>query len=101
MKKIMNAMAAIAAAVLIVVLGSLVTVASATAAPAKIPGDFGPPRGKPIQAILTSPPNVPPPIKRNYPAKVIVELAFIIFFILGSELLKSETLRYGVADGQY
>ena len=77
MKKIMNAMAAIAAAVLIVVLGSLVTVASATAAPAKIPGDFGPPRGKPIQAILTSPPNVPPPIKRNYPAKVIVELEVI------------------------
>ncbi len=77
MKKMMNAMAAIAAAVLIVVLGSLVTVASATAAPAKIPGDFGPPRGKPIQAILTSPPNVPPPIKRNYPAKVIVELEVI------------------------
>lgn len=37
-------------------------------------GDFGPPQGKPINAVLTSPPNVPPPVNRNYPAKVIVEL---------------------------
>jgi nitrite reductase (NO-forming) len=37
-------------------------------------GDFGPPQGEPIQAVLTSPPHVPPPIKRDYPAKVIVEL---------------------------
>ena len=37
-------------------------------------GDFGPPQGEPIHAVLTSPPNVPPPTKRNYPAKVIVEL---------------------------
>jgi nitrite reductase (NO-forming) len=40
-------------------------------------GDFGPPRGEPIHAVLTSPPNVPPPIHRNYPAKVIVELEVI------------------------
>jgi nitrite reductase (NO-forming) len=37
-------------------------------------GDFGPPKGEPIKATLTNPPNVPPPIKRNYPAKVIVDL---------------------------
>ncbi|WP_027079342.1 copper-containing nitrite reductase [Luteimonas mephitis] len=37
-------------------------------------GDFGPPQGKPIEAILTSPPHVPPPTGRDYPAKVIVEL---------------------------
>ena len=45
--------------------------------PAKIPGDFGPPQGKPIQAVLTSPPFVPPPTNRNYPAKVIVNLEVI------------------------
>ncbi|MGB8327142.1 MAG: copper-containing nitrite reductase [Steroidobacteraceae bacterium] len=37
-------------------------------------GDFGPPQGEPIHAVLTKPPEVPPPITRNYPAKVIVEL---------------------------
>ncbi|HVN42928.1 MAG TPA: copper-containing nitrite reductase [Steroidobacteraceae bacterium] len=36
--------------------------------------DISPPRGAPIKAVLTSPPNVPPPVNRNYPAKVIVEL---------------------------
>jgi nitrite reductase (NO-forming) len=46
-------------------------------APKRPPGDFGPPRGEPIHAVLTSPPNVPPPIHRNYPAKVIVELEVI------------------------
>ncbi|EIL97745.1 major anaerobically induced outer membrane transmembrane protein, partial [Rhodanobacter thiooxydans LCS2] len=35
-----------------------------------IRGDFGPPQGEPIKAVLTSPPHVPPPIHRNYPAKV-------------------------------
>ncbi|MBR7793698.1 nitrite reductase, copper-containing [Undibacterium sp. FT147W] len=44
---------------------------------AKSAGDFGAPQGMPIQAILTSPPNVPPPIKRKYPAKVIVNLEVI------------------------
>ena len=38
------------------------------------PGDFGPPRGEVIHAILTSPPAVPPPIHRSHPARVIVEL---------------------------
>ena len=37
-------------------------------------GDFGPPQGQPIEAVLTSPPNVPPPTGRTAPAKVIVSL---------------------------
>ena len=37
-------------------------------------GDFGPPQGEPIKAVLTSPPNVPPPTNRTTPAKVIVDL---------------------------
>jgi nitrite reductase (NO-forming) len=37
-------------------------------------GDFGPPQGEPVHAVLTSPPNVPPPTQRNSPAKVIVDL---------------------------
>lgn len=52
----------------------------AAAAPSpkvKDPGDLGPPQGAPIQAVLTSPPFVPPPIKRKYPAKVIVNLEVV------------------------
>jgi nitrite reductase (NO-forming) len=37
-------------------------------------GDFGPPQGEPINAVLTDPPMVPPPTGRHAPAKVIVEL---------------------------
>ncbi len=37
-------------------------------------GDFGPPQGEPIEAVLTSPPHVPPPVNRDHPAKVIVNL---------------------------
>jgi nitrite reductase (NO-forming) len=37
-------------------------------------GDLGPPQGEPIKAVLTSPPHVPPPVNRNHPAKVVVEL---------------------------
>jgi nitrite reductase (NO-forming) len=37
-------------------------------------GDFGPPQGEPIKAVLASPPQVPPPVNRKFPAKVIVEL---------------------------
>ncbi len=37
-------------------------------------GDFGPPQGEPIKAVLAVPPNVPPPIHRDHPAKVIVDL---------------------------
>ncbi len=47
------------------------------AAATVIPGDFGPPQGAPIRAVLTSPPHVPPAVNRNYPAKVIVELEVI------------------------
>jgi nitrite reductase (NO-forming) len=52
--------------------------AAATAPPAdtggSLHGDFGPPQGEPIHAVLTSPPNVPPPVHRSHPAKVIVDL---------------------------
>lgn len=37
-------------------------------------GDFGPPQGQPVDAVLTSPPQVPPPTGRKAPAKVIVKL---------------------------
>jgi len=40
-------------------------------------GDFGPPQGEPVNAILTSPPNVPPATNRKAPAKVIVELEVV------------------------
>ena len=40
-------------------------------------GDFGPPQGEPIKAVLTSPPQVPPPTGRSTPARVIVELDVI------------------------
>ena len=40
-------------------------------------GDFGPPQGEPIRAVLTSPPLVPPPTHRSKPAKVIVELEVV------------------------
>ncbi|MGN2247063.1 copper-containing nitrite reductase [Frateuria sp. GZRR35] len=51
--------------------------ARTTASTLPAPTDFGPPQGEPIHAVLTSPPNVPPPIHRDYPAKVIVELEVI------------------------
>ena len=41
------------------------TARPAKAAPYKDPGDLGPPRGAPIHAVLTSPPNVPPPLTRK------------------------------------
>ncbi len=37
-------------------------------------GELGPPQGKPITAKLTYAPEVPPPINRQAPAKVVVEL---------------------------
>jgi len=39
--------------------------------------DLGAPQGEPIHAVLTSPPNVPPPIHRDHAAKVIVELEVV------------------------
>ena len=52
------------------------TAARAKPAPAEgsAGGDFGPPQGEPIMAVTTSPPHVPPPTNRDYPAKVIVEM---------------------------
>ena len=89
MKMLLKPFAVAVASLLILVLGSLVAIESAIAASAKMAGDFGPPRGKPIQAILTSPPNVPPPTNRNYPAKVIVELE-----VVEKEMQISEGVSY-------
>jgi len=65
---------ALASLSLLASLASPVAALSATVQPGSTPGDFGPPQGQPIHAVLTSPPNVPPPIERNYPALVIVDL---------------------------
>ena len=74
-KKISHGLAAVA---VIVCFAAVVDDAmAASTVNAKAAGDFGPPQGKPIRAVLTSPPNVPPPTGRNYPAKVIVELEVI------------------------
>jgi len=62
---------------------------AAEASKAGLPGDFGPPRGATIRAVLTSPPNVPPPITRKYPAKVIVELE-----VIEKEMAISEGVSY-------
>ncbi len=51
--------------------------AEKTTAPARSTGDFGPPQGAPIHAVLTSPPLVPPPTNRTKPAKVLVELEVV------------------------
>jgi nitrite reductase (NO-forming) len=81
MKLLRTQMAAMAAMAAMVALTALVcihnTASSAESTPARSPGDFGPPQGKPIRAVLTSPPHVPPPTNRKYPAKVIVELEVI------------------------
>jgi nitrite reductase (NO-forming) len=52
-------------------------------------GDFGPPQGKPITATLVHAPSVPPPIHRDHPVKVIVELE-----VQEVELSLSEGVRY-------
>lgn len=52
-------------------------------------GDFGPPQGEPVHAILTSPPEVPPATGRTAPVKVIVELE-----VRELELEISEGARY-------
>jgi len=52
-------------------------------------GDFGPPQGEPVKAVLTSPPLVPPATGRTTPAKVIVELA-----VIEKEMAISEGVRY-------
>jgi nitrite reductase (NO-forming) len=52
-------------------------------------GDFGPPQGEPVKAVLTSPPQVPPPTGRSAPAKVIVELE-----VVEKEMSISEGVTY-------
>jgi nitrite reductase (NO-forming) len=52
-------------------------------------GDFGPPQGEPIKAVLTSPPMVPPATGRTTPAKVIVELD-----VIEKEMQISEGVTY-------
>ncbi|UHQ20071.1 copper-containing nitrite reductase [Lysobacter sp. KIS68-7] len=49
-------------------------VATSTDTGGSLKGDFGPPQGPDVKAILTSPPMVPPPTGRKAPARVIVEL---------------------------
>jgi nitrite reductase (NO-forming) len=61
----------------------------ALAAAPKDAGDFGPPRGAAIHAVLTSPPHVPPPTGRKYPAKVIVDLE-----VVEKEMQISEGVSY-------
>lgn len=51
------------------------TTAADTGGSAK--GDFGPPQGQPVDAVLTQPPLVPPATGRKAPAKVIVKLDVI------------------------
>ena len=63
--------------------------AGPTARGARDPGDLGPPQGPVIRAVLTSPPNVPPPTMRKVPAKVIVELE-----VIEKEMQISEGVNY-------
>jgi len=74
MRKLLHAAVATLGSALLVVASQ----ASAAGKSAdKSAGDFGPPQGPPIHAVLTSPPHVPPPVNRNHPAKVIVELEVV------------------------
>jgi len=66
-----------AASILVAALVCLGTARAAPPVPARDAGDLGPAQGAPIRAVLTSPPNVPPPITRKTPAKVIVELEVV------------------------
>ena len=65
-------------------------------------GDFGPPQGDVIDAILTAAPNVPPPIDRDYPAKVRIDLE-----VVEKEMEISEGVNYtfwtfgGVVPGKF
>ena len=52
-------------------------------------GDFGPPQGPDIQAVVTSPPMVPPATDRKAPARVIVELD-----VVEKEMQISEGVTY-------
>jgi nitrite reductase (NO-forming) len=71
------------------VLGATAAIVATAAPPARQPGDFGPPQGPAVKAVLTSPPHVPPPITRKHPAKVIVELE-----VVEKEMSISEGVTY-------
>jgi len=71
------------------VAAGLVAMAMTAMAAERATGDFGPPQGAPIHAVLTSPPNVPPPTLRTRPAKVIVELE-----VVEKEMAISEGVNY-------
>lgn len=78
MKDLQSIRGQLRATFLSVLLGAVIAAsAQAGAATGKVPGDFGPPQGEPLHATLVSPPNVPPPITRRYPAKVIVDLEVV------------------------
>ena len=61
-------------AVLVFTFASALPVRASADTGGSLKGDFGPPQGEPVKAVLTSPPEVPPPTGRKKPAKVIVEL---------------------------
>lgn len=76
---------------LIATAGLAVACSSLAAGPSPVrgPGDFGPPQGPVVRAVLTSPPHVPPAITRKRPAKVIVELE-----VVEKEMAISEGVNY-------
>ena len=73
----------------VAVAASLAAMAFGVIAAPRGTGDFGPPQGAPIRAVLTSPPHVPPPTNRTRPAKVIVELE-----VVEKEMQISEGVNY-------
>jgi nitrite reductase (NO-forming) len=80
----------LAAAGMVIGLAGVACAADAgKAAGAKMTGDFGPPQGAPITAVLTSPPFVPPATNRKFPAKVIVNLE-----VVEKEMSISEGVSY-------
>lgn len=52
-------------------------------------GDLGPSQGDPVMAVLTDAPAVPPPIDRDYPVKIVVDLE-----VRELEMPISEGVRY-------
>ena len=70
--------------------GSPAAAPTALSAGGSAKGDFGPPEGEPVHAVLTSPPNVPPPTMRTKPAKVLL---LVVYIVLGSLALKRARSR--------
>jgi nitrite reductase (NO-forming) len=71
-------------------------VAIAAQVPVSAPGDFGPPQGEPIRAVTTAPPHVPPPIDRDHPARVVVEMEVLE---VDMEISPGVTYRFWTFDG--